>query len=62
MTVTVGVNVSGVGVEVAKRFCVGMGVSLIKGVAVSAGGVGVREASSGGRLEQPARIIVIKKA
>ena len=56
--VTVGVKVSGVLVEVAKRFCVGMGVALIKGVGVSAGGGGVGEVSNGGRPgrpEQPAR-------
>jgi hypothetical protein len=54
--VTVGVKVSGVGVEVANRFCVGIGVSLMDGVGVSVGG-GVGVASKGGRLmpEQPAR-------
>jgi hypothetical protein len=65
MDVTVGVNVSGVGVVVAKRFCVGIGVSLIKGVADSAGRVGVREARSGGKLgrfEQPARIVASKRS
>ena len=51
--VTVGVNVSGVGVKVAKRFCVGMGVSLINGVDVSAERGGVCEASNGGRLDRP---------
>jgi hypothetical protein len=41
--VTVGVNVRGVGVEVAKRFWVGAGVMLGVGVLVLAGmGVGVR--------------------
>ena len=62
--VGVGVNVSGVDVEVAKRFCVGMGVSLINRVGVSEGGTGVGEVSSGGRLipEQPARRIAREKA
>lgn len=36
--VTVGVKVSGVLVEVAKRFCVGMGVLVENGVGVSTGG------------------------
>jgi hypothetical protein len=57
--VTVGVNVSGVGVAVANRFCVGIGVSLTDGVGVSLAGTGVGETSSGGRLgiaEHPARI------
>jgi hypothetical protein len=57
--VTVGVNVSGVGVAVANRFCVGIGVSLIDGVGVSLAGTGVGETSSGGKLgiaEQPARV------
>lgn len=59
--VTVGVNVSGVGVAVANRFCVGIGVSLINGVGESVGGTGVCEASKGGKLipEQPARRIAI---
>ena len=61
--VTVGVKVSGVGVEVANRFCVGMGVSLAAGVSVSVGGAGgVGVASNCGMLifgkpEQPARKI-----
>jgi len=59
--VTVGVNVSGVGVEVANRFWVGMGVALINGVGVSTGIGGVAVALNEGRLifgkppEQPAR-------
>ena len=63
MDVTVGVKVSGVGVEVANRFCVGMGVLLTAGVPVPAGdGGGVGVASNCGRLrfgkpEQPARKI-----
>ena len=44
--VTVGVNVSGVLVEVAKRFCVGIGVALENGVDVSAGGGGVGDVIS----------------
>ena len=44
--VTVGVNVSGVLVEVAKKFWVGMGVALTKGVLVSAGGGAVGEVTS----------------
>jgi hypothetical protein len=62
--VTVGVAVSGVGVEVANRFCVGMGVSLTKGVAVSVGRGGVGEASKDGRFgrpEQPTRMIPSKR-
>ncbi len=60
--VTVGVKVSGVGVEVAKRFCVGIGVSLGDGVCVAGGGGGVAVASNCGILmfgkpEQPARKI-----
>ena len=56
--VTVGVKVSGVLVEVAKRFCVGMGVLLGAFVGVSTGGGCVAVAPSGGRLmsgkpEQP---------
>lgn len=46
MAVTVGVNVRGVLVEVAKRFWVGIGVTLSNGVAVSAGGGGVGEVIS----------------
>lgn len=63
MEVTVGVKVSGVGVEVANRFCVGIGVLLTAEVSVSAGcGSGVGVASNCGRLifgkpEQPARKI-----
>ena len=38
IAVTVSVNVSGVLVEVAKRFWVGIGVALSKGVAVETGG------------------------
>jgi hypothetical protein len=60
--VTVGVNVSGVGVEVANRFCVGMGVCVGAGVSVSVGGGAVGVAMNGGMLiggipEQPARKI-----
>jgi hypothetical protein len=55
------VKVSGVGVEVANRFCVGIGVSLAAGVSVSVGGAGgVGVASSCeifGKPEQPARKI-----
>jgi hypothetical protein len=42
--VTVGVKVSGVLVDVAKRFCVGAGVSVgsVVGVSVKGGGVGVK--------------------
>ena len=61
--VGVGVNVSGVGVAVAKRFWVGMGVSLMNGVGVSVGGGAVCVASRGGRPgspEQPARRSAIK--
>ena len=39
--VTVGVNVSGVAVEVAKRFCDGMGVTVSCGPGVSVAGTGV---------------------
>ena len=59
--VTVGVKVNGVGVEVANKFWVGMGVALINGVGVSTGTGGVAVALNGGRLmfgkppEQPAR-------
>lgn len=59
--VTVGVNVSGVLVEVAKRFCVGMGVTLTKGVLVSAGGGAVGEVTSCAtfcKAVQPERKIV----
>jgi hypothetical protein len=62
--VTVGVKVSGVGVDVANRFCVGMGVSLINGVRVAVGGGGVGEASNAGRFgrpEQPARRLPSKR-
>lgn len=38
---TVGVNVIGVLVDVAKRFCVGAGVRLAVGVGVFFGGIGV---------------------
>ena len=57
--VTVGVKVSGVGVEVAHRFCVGMGVLLAAGVSVSAGGVGVNNCGMliFGKPVQPARKI-----
>jgi hypothetical protein len=60
IAVTVGVNVSGVLVEVAKRFGVGMGVLLENGVAVSTGGGRVAVARNCGTLilgkpEQPAR-------
>lgn len=56
--VTVGVKVSGVLVEVAKRFCVGIGVLLANSVGVSTGGGCVAVAPSWGRLifgkpEQP---------
>ena len=58
--VTVGVKVSGVLVNVAKRSCVGTGVLLESGVGESTGGGGVAVAISCGRLifdnsEQPAR-------
>jgi len=59
--VTVGVNVSGVGEEVANRFWVGRGVALINGLGVSTGTGGVAVALNEGRLmfgkppEQPAR-------
>lgn len=46
--VTVGVNVRGVLVEVAKRFWVGMGVALEKGVDVAAGGGAVGDAPNCG--------------
>ena len=46
IAVTVGVNVSGVLVEVAKRFWVGIGVALENGVDVSAGGGTVGDAIS----------------
>src|SRR5690349_15607936 len=62
--VGVGVKVIGVGVAVAKRFCVGIGVSLMKGVAVSMGGGEVCVASSAGKPgspEQPASRIAIKR-
>lgn len=55
--VTVGVNVIGVLVEVAKRFCVGAGVSVENGVAVSVGGTGVGviiNRPRSGSAEQPA--------
>ena len=61
IAVTVGVNVSGVLVEVAKRFCVGMGVALTKGVFVSAAGGAVGEVTSCAtfcRAVQPERKIV----
>ncbi len=59
--VTVGVNVSGVLVEVAKRFRVGKGVWLGGGVGVTGMGGGVELAPNCGRRifgkpEQPARI------
>jgi hypothetical protein len=41
MAVTVGVNVSGVLVEVANRFCVGAGVPVGANVAVTITGAGV---------------------
>ena len=50
MAVTVGVNVRGVLVEVAKRFCVEIGVTLTNGVGVSAGGGTVGDAISCPRL------------
>ena len=61
--VGVGVKVRGVGVEVAKRFCVGMGVSLMNAVGVLVGGVDVCVASNDGRLipEQPVRKMAIIK-
>ena len=46
IAVTVGVNVRGVLVEVAKRFCVGIGVALTNGVRVSAGGGAVGDVIS----------------
>ena len=46
IAVTVGVNVSGVLVEVAKRFWVGIGVAVENGVGVSAGGGTVGDAIS----------------
>jgi hypothetical protein len=60
MDVTVGVKVSGVLVEVAKRFWVGRGVWLGGGVGVTMTGGGVGLAPScgsliSGRPEQPAR-------
>jgi hypothetical protein len=62
--VGVGVKVIGVGVAVAKRFCVGIGVSLMNAVGVSLGGGEVCVASSAGkpgRPEQPARRMAIKR-
>jgi len=63
IAVTVGVNVSGVLVAVAKRFWVGAGVALGKRVGVFAGASGVLVAPSDGRLiferpEQPAKNMV----
>jgi hypothetical protein len=58
------VNVIGVGVAVANRFCVGIGVSLMNGVGVSVGGGEVCVASSPGkpgRPEQPTRRMAIKR-
>lgn len=46
IAVTVGVNVRGVLVEVAKRFWVGIGVALANGVCVSAGGGAVGDVIS----------------
>ncbi len=62
MAVTVGVKVIGVVVEVANKFCVGIGVSLTNGVfvAVGAGAVGVTRNWGRlifGRPEQPVRKI-----
>jgi hypothetical protein len=54
--VTVGVNVNGVAVDVANRFCVGMGVSLINGVGVSVGGGDVGVASRAGTLGKPEQL------
>lgn len=55
--VTVGVNVSGVLVEVANRFFVGAGVMLGVGVAVlSAGGIGVGVAMSRTRSPSEAQL------
>jgi hypothetical protein len=51
--VTVGVNVTSVGVEVANKFWVGIGVSLINGVGVSVGGGNVGVASKAGRFGSP---------
>jgi hypothetical protein len=39
--VTVGVYVSGVGVDVAKRFCAGLGVMVTDGAGVAVAGTGV---------------------
>jgi hypothetical protein len=50
INVTVGVKVSGVLVEVAKRFCVGVDVRIGAGVGVSAGGGEVGVAINCGRL------------
>ena len=58
--VTVGVNVSGVAVDVAKRFCDGMGETVCVGEAVPAGGTGVGDAikaAISGNAEQPVRIM-----
>jgi len=62
IAVTVGVKVSGVLVEVAKRFCVGIGVLLTNGVGVLVGGGEVGLAMNCGSLifgkaEQLARSI-----
>ena len=59
--VSVGVDVTGVGVNVAKRSCVGMRVTVGCGVGVSVGTLGVGEAISskmGASPEQPLRKIV----
>jgi hypothetical protein len=60
INVTVGVNVRGVLVDVAKRFCVGLAVWLGAGVGLWTGGGGVADALNAGtlmlgRAEQPAR-------
>jgi hypothetical protein len=54
--VTVGVNVRGVLVEVAKRFCVGAGVMLGTGVCVASGGIGVGVAINCARSEREAQL------
>lgn len=53
--VTVGVNVSGVLVDVANMFCVGMGVSVGARVKVAVAGGGVGVARTNGMFGSPAQ-------